>query len=62
MEICNEHDIVYNGRECPACLIEKDRDYFNDEVGSLEKELKSAEEYILKLEEKIAELEAQNGA
>jgi len=57
MDVCYEHEIAYEGKECPACLIQKDRDCCDEEISRLEKELKSAEEYITKLEEKINTLE-----
>lgn len=59
MEICNEHDIAYSSRECPACEIQRDRDFLESEIGRLETELQSAEEYISQLEDKIAALEVK---
>ena len=65
MNLCLEgHDeICYEGRECPACNLLKDRDYFDNEVGRLEKELdsvqsdlESADDVIKQQEEEINKL------
>ena len=63
MEICREHNIVFEGRECPNCLIEEDNnslnaeiDKLNDEINSLQLDLDSSDNVIQEQEKEIEEL------
>jgi hypothetical protein len=57
MNLCSDgHDeICYEGRSCPACEIIKDRDYFDEQIGVLEKEIQQLKNYITLLEKEKGE-------
>jgi transcription initiation factor IIE alpha subunit len=39
MEICTEHDIAYEGKECPACSLQQELNEARKEIEKLEKEI-----------------------
>jgi hypothetical protein len=52
MNLCSDghSELCYEGRFCPACEIMKDRDYFDEQIGVLEKEIQQLKDYITELE------------
>jgi hypothetical protein len=55
MTLCSEgHDeICYEGRECPACLLKEDRDWFEEEDSKKDEKIKELNDKIMGLEDKI---------
>lgn len=54
MNICSDgHDeVCYEARECPACLLKEDRNYFEDEITKLENKIRELVDRINELENK----------
>ena len=49
MKICNQHDVAYTGRECPACEAE-------DKLAEAEATINDLNEQIEQLADEIASL------
>jgi len=58
MNLCSSgHDeVCYEGRECPACLLKEDRDYFEEESSKWEAKCDEFEKRINELNDRITQL------
>ena len=59
---CEDHGdsvVVYVGSSCPACVLQQERDGFEEEKIDLEKRVDNLESDVADLESQVADLESQ---